>query len=95
MKVTDREYALALDRNDSLAHFRERFLITDPELCYLDGNSLGRMPHETVKRSMTFSPLNGAVKLSLAGATGSMKHSQREIYWGVLYLVPARTSSRL
>ncbi|CAB4537622.1 MAG: aminotransferase class V-fold PLP-dependent enzyme [Actinobacteria bacterium] len=49
MKVSDREYALALDRNDSLAHFRERFLITDPELCYLDGNSLGRMPHATIK----------------------------------------------
>jgi kynureninase len=49
MKVTDREYALALDRSDSLAHFRERFLITDPDLCYLDGNSLGRMPHATVK----------------------------------------------
>ena len=49
MKVSDREYALALDRNDSLAHFREKFLITDPELCYLDGNSLGRMPHATIK----------------------------------------------
>jgi kynureninase len=49
MKVTDREYALELDRNDSLAHFREKFVITDPELSYLDGNSLGRMPHETVK----------------------------------------------
>jgi kynureninase len=48
MKVTDREYALALDRSDSLAHFRERFLITDPDLCYLDGNSLGRMPHATI-----------------------------------------------
>ena len=49
MKVSDREYALALDRNDSLAHFRERFLITDPDLSYLDGNSLGRMPHATIK----------------------------------------------
>lgn len=49
MKVTDREYALELDRNDSLAHFREKFVITDPELSYLDGNSLGRLPHETVK----------------------------------------------
>jgi kynureninase len=48
MKVTDREYALELDRNDSLAHFRERFLITDPDLCYLDGNSLGRLPHKTI-----------------------------------------------
>ena len=49
MKVTDREYALELDRNDSLAHFREKFVITDPNLSYLDGNSLGRLPHETVK----------------------------------------------
>ena len=48
MKVSDREYALALDYSDSLAHFRERFLITDPDLCYLDGNSLGRMPHATI-----------------------------------------------
>lgn len=49
MKVTDREYALELDRNDSLAHFREKFVITDPNLSYLDGNSLGRLPNETVK----------------------------------------------
>ena len=49
MKVTDREYALDLDRNDSLAHFREKFVVTDPDLSYLDGNSLGRMPHETIK----------------------------------------------
>jgi kynureninase len=49
MKVTDREYALALDAQDPLASFRSRFLITDPDLCYLDGNSLGRLPHETVK----------------------------------------------
>jgi len=49
MKVTDREYALALDQNDLLAHFREKFVITDPDLCYLDGNSLGRMPHATIK----------------------------------------------
>ena len=49
MKVTDREYALELDRNDPLAQFKSRFVITDPDLCYLDGNSLGRLPHETVK----------------------------------------------
>ncbi len=24
-------------------------MITDPDLCYLDGNSLGRLPHDTVK----------------------------------------------
>jgi kynureninase len=49
MKVTDREYALELDKNDPLAHFKSRFVITDPDLCYLDGNSLGRLPHETIK----------------------------------------------
>ena len=49
MKVTDREYALELDKNDPLAHFRQQFLITDPDLCYLDGNSLGRLPHQTIK----------------------------------------------
>jgi kynureninase len=49
MKVTDRQYALELDKNDALAHFKSRFVITDPDLCYLDGNSLGRLPHETIK----------------------------------------------
>ena len=48
MKVTDREYALALDAADPLRHFKERYVITDPDMCYLDGNSLGRLPHETV-----------------------------------------------
>lgn len=48
MKVTDREYALELDRNDPLADYRSKFLIKDPDLCYLDGNSLGRLPLETI-----------------------------------------------
>ena len=48
MAITDREYALDLDRNDPLAHFRSQFVITDPDMCYLDGNSLGRLPHATV-----------------------------------------------
>lgn len=49
MKVTDRAYALELDKNDPLAAYRSKFVITDPNLCYLDGNSLGRLPHATVK----------------------------------------------
>ena len=48
MAITDREYALELDRKDPLAHFRSRFVITGPDMCYLDGNSLGRLPHSTV-----------------------------------------------
>ena len=33
-----------LDRLDPLAPFRDRFVISEPEVAYLDGNSLGRMP---------------------------------------------------
>ena len=48
MNVTDREYALELDKNDPLAHFKSQFVISDPEMCYLDGNSLGRLPKATI-----------------------------------------------
>lgn len=41
--VTQEEVRL-LDASDPLAIFRDRFAISDPEQCYLDGNSLGRMP---------------------------------------------------
>jgi kynureninase len=54
MKVTDRAYALELDKNDPLAEYRSKFVITDPNLCYLDGNSLGRLPHVTVKAVSDF-----------------------------------------
>ena len=36
--------ALAADAADPLAEFRFRFVFTEPDLIYLDGNSLGRMP---------------------------------------------------
>jgi kynureninase len=48
MMVTDREYALSLDENDPLRGFKSLFMITDPDMCYLDGNSLGRLPLATV-----------------------------------------------
>ena len=48
MKVTDRAYALELDKNDPLAHFKSQFVVTDPGMCYLDGNSLGRIPKATI-----------------------------------------------
>ncbi|MGH8870539.1 MAG: kynureninase [Acidimicrobiia bacterium] len=38
------EEAVELDRADPLAGFRERYVFTDPDLIYLDGNSLGRLP---------------------------------------------------
>ena len=48
MKVTDREYAEELDKKDPLAHFKSQFVVGDPTMCYLDGNSLGRLPRATI-----------------------------------------------
>jgi len=47
---TELAYAEELDRGDPLAGFRERFVLTDPERIYLDGNSLGRLPVATRDR---------------------------------------------
>ena len=38
-----------LDAQDPLRRFRDQFVIADPELCYLDGNSLGRLPKKTTE----------------------------------------------
>ncbi len=38
-----RNYATQLDFQDELASFREQFVIDDPDLLYMDGNSLGRL----------------------------------------------------
>jgi kynureninase len=45
---TDVSYARDLDAADELAIFRDRFVIDDPSLIYVDGNSLGRLPKATV-----------------------------------------------
>lgn len=45
--ATDRQTAVNLDKNDPLAKYKDQFVIHDPEVCYLDGNSLGRMPKAT------------------------------------------------
>ena len=44
-----REAAAALDYDDPLRAFRERFVI-DPDVVYLDGNSLGCLPRATAGR---------------------------------------------
>jgi kynureninase len=46
---TDLSLAHQLDAQDVLSPFRDRFVITDPDLIYLDGNSLGRLPKATVE----------------------------------------------
>ncbi len=47
--LTSRSYAEDLDAKDPLSPFRDEFVIADPSLSYLDGNSLGRMPIATAK----------------------------------------------
>jgi kynureninase len=54
MKATDRQFALDLDSRDPLAKFRSQFVISDPNICYLDGNSLGRLPKNTIEAVNTF-----------------------------------------
>ena len=41
------ETARDLDRDDPLGPYRQEFVIADPSLVYLDGNSLGRLPRAT------------------------------------------------
>lgn len=48
LETTDIRIARDLDAQDELASFREEFVIADPSLIYLDGNSLGRLPKRTV-----------------------------------------------
>jgi len=44
-------FAKQLDSQDPLASYRDQFIITDPNLIYLDGNSLGRMPKVAQERA--------------------------------------------
>src|SRR6266540_3587099 len=53
MAATDRATAERLDRDDPLAGLRDQFVIDDPDLVYLDGNSLGRLPRRSIERLRT------------------------------------------
>lgn len=44
------EFATELDQQDALASYRKQFAANDPDLIYLDGNSLGRLPRVVVER---------------------------------------------
>jgi kynureninase len=50
MDALSRSRAELLDHGDPLAGFRDRFVVADPDLLYLDGNSLGRLPRSTPER---------------------------------------------
>ena len=47
---TTLDFAKQLDQRDSLASYREQFVVNDPDLIYLDGNSLGRLPKSVIER---------------------------------------------
>ncbi len=47
------EKAAQLDQQDPLRDFRSQFVIPDPDLIYMDGNSLGRLPKAAVNRLQT------------------------------------------
>jgi kynureninase len=47
---TDRRRAEALDAGDPLAPFVAESIVTEPDLLYLDGNSLGRLTHGARRR---------------------------------------------
>jgi kynureninase len=48
--LPSRLFAQELDNQDPLASFRSRFVIPDPDLIYLDGNSLGRLTRSSLER---------------------------------------------
>ncbi len=45
------KFAREMDRVDPLRQFRSEFVVTEPDLIYLDGNSLGRMPLRAAERT--------------------------------------------
>ena len=50
MTVASRDDALALDRSDPLARFRDDFVLSSSPAIYADGNSLGPPPRRTAAR---------------------------------------------
>jgi kynureninase len=61
--ITSRQTAITLDAADPLAAYPSQFLVADPELCYLDGNSLGRMPKSTAAAITDFLTSEWAAEL--------------------------------
>ncbi len=52
--ATERSTAELLDGQDPLASFRSEFFHADPDQCYLDGNSLGKLPLATKESVASF-----------------------------------------
>ncbi|MEL0261434.1 MAG: aminotransferase, partial [Aquiluna sp.] len=52
-EITEEQIA-KLDADDPLREYRQEFFHSDPEVCYLDGNSLGRLPLKTISATESF-----------------------------------------
>ena len=50
----DIDFVRKLDGEDKLASFRNLFHFSDTDVCYLDGNSLGRLPRRTIEEVNSF-----------------------------------------
>lgn len=48
MQGMERSQVQELDQTDSLREYPSQFVVGDTDVCYLDGNSLGRLPKKTV-----------------------------------------------
>lgn len=68
--------AQQLDNEDALAGFRDRFLIADPDLIYLDGNSLGRLPLAAARTLQTAVEEEWGERLIRSWNEGWLKRSE-------------------
>ncbi len=68
-----RGHAERCDALDPLRSFRDRFLIDDQRLVYLDGNSLGRLPLQTVSRLSAIAEHDWGSRLVRAWEEGWME----------------------
>ena len=74
---TDAAYARELDARDELARFRDEFVIDDPALIYLDGNSLGRLPRRAAARVRAVVDAEWGARLIRAWGEGWFTAPQR------------------
>ena len=66
--MINQKYVTELDKNDPLARYLDEFVREDKTLCYLDGNSLGRLPTKTINEINNF--LNQEWGKQLVGEIG-------------------------
>ena len=74
--MISKEYVQDLDKKDPLNKYINQFVRTDENLCYLDGNSLGRLPKKTIEQINNFL-LNEWGKELVSGWTNWIDEAQR------------------